>query len=164
MIVVTGQKTPHRRNTALDLQHMWSRVSIESSASTTHRCCSQTSEARFCKQLTTLSSVPTRIDYSYKKQLVFFSRLNTVAPTVTFSSGGAALCTGTSRRAAAAVTHLDHNDGQFFRAMEWLMFFLGHHCCQWFFNGFDKDGPSPLNVFGGVQPLKPMVFRWFSKF
>ena len=106
MIVVTGPKTPHRRNTALDLQYMWSRVSIESSASTTHRCCSQTSEARFCKQLTTLSSVPTRIDYSSKKQLVFFSRLNTVAPTVTFSSAAAALCTGTSRRAAAAVIRL----------------------------------------------------------
>ena len=45
---------------------------------------------------------------------------------------------------------LDHNDGQFFRAMEWLMFFLGHRCCQWFFNGFDKVGPSPLNVFWGV--------------
>ena len=59
---------------------------------------------------------------------------------------------------------LDHNDGQFFRAMEWLMFFLGHHCRQWFFNGFDKVGPSPLNVFWGVQPLEPMVFRWFSKF
>ena len=59
---------------------------------------------------------------------------------------------------------LDHNDGQFFRAMEWLMFFLGHHCRQWFFNGFDKVGPSPLNVFLGVQPLEPMVFRWFSKF
>ena len=44
------------------------------------------------------------------------------------------------------------------------VFFLGYHCRQWFFNGFDKDGPSPLNVFGGVQPLKPMVFRWFSKF
>ena len=35
---------------------------------------------------------------------------------------------------------------------------------QWFFNGFDKVGPSPLNVFWGVQPLKPMVFQWFSKF
>ena len=60
--------------------------------------------------------------------------------------------------------HLDHNDGKIFRAMEWLMFFLGHHCRQWFFNGFDKVGPSPLNVFLGVQPLEPMVFRWFSKF
>ena len=59
---------------------------------------------------------------------------------------------------------VDHNDGQFFRAMEWLMFFLGPHCRQWFFNGFDKAGPSPLNVFWGVQPLEPMVFRWFSKF
>ena len=27
--------------------------------------------------------------------------------------------------------------------------FLGHHCRQWFFNGFDKVGPSPLNVFWG---------------
>merc|ERR1712016_58302 len=44
------------------------------------------------------------------------------------------------------------------------VFLLGHHCRQWFFNGFDKVGPSPLNVFLGVQPLKPMVFRWFSKF
>ena len=44
------------------------------------------------------------------------------------------------------------------------VFFLGHHCRQWFFNGFDKVGPSPLNVFLGVQPLEPMVFRWFSKF
>ena len=44
------------------------------------------------------------------------------------------------------------------------VFFLGHHCRQWFFNGFDKVGPSPLNVFWGVQPLEPMVFRWFSKF
>ena len=62
-------------------------------------------------------------------------------------------------------SEVDHNDGQFFRAMEWLMFFfLGHHCRQWFFNGFDKVGPSPLNVFLGVQPLEPMVFRWFSKF
>ena len=59
---------------------------------------------------------------------------------------------------------LDQNDGQFFRAMEWLMFFLGHHPRQWFFNGFDKVGPSPLNVFLGVQPLESMVFRWFSKF
>ena len=25
-------------------------------------------------------------------------------------------------------------------------------------NGFDKVGPSPLNVFWGVQPLEPMVF------
>ena len=50
----------------------------------------------------------------------------------------------------SAVSRLDHNDGQFFRAMEWLMFFLGHHCRQWFFNGFDKVGPSPLNVFLGV--------------
>ena len=24
-----------------------------------------------------------------------------------------------------------------------------------------KVGPSPLNVFLGVQPLEPMVFRWF---
>ena len=61
-------------------------------------------------------------------------------------------------------TGVDHNVGQFFRGMEWLMFFLGHHCRQWFFNGFDKVGPSPLNVFWGVQPLEPMVFRWFSKF
>ena len=44
------------------------------------------------------------------------------------------------------------------------VFFLGHHCRQWYFNGFDKVGPSPLNVFWGVQPLEPMVFRWFSKF
>ena len=44
------------------------------------------------------------------------------------------------------------------------VFFLGHHCRQWFFNGFDKVGPSPLNVFWGVQPLESMVFRWFSKF
>ena len=44
-------------------------------------------------------------------------------------------------------SRLDHNDGQFFRAMEWLMFFLGHHCHQWFFNGFTIPGPSPLNVF-----------------
>ena len=56
---------------------------------------------------------------------------------------------------------LDHNDGQFFRAMELLMFFLGHHCHQWFFNGFDKVGPSPLNVFLGVQPLEPMAFSKF---
>ena len=44
------------------------------------------------------------------------------------------------------------------------VFSLDHHCRQWFFNGFDKVGPSPLNVFLGVQPLEPMVFRWFSKF
>ena len=24
-------------------------------------------------------------------------------------------------------TQVDHDDGQFFRAMEWLMFFFGHH-------------------------------------
>jgi len=44
------------------------------------------------------------------------------------------------------------------------VFFLDHHCRQWLFNVFDKVGPSPLNVFWGVQPLDPMVFRWFSKF
>ena len=29
------------------------------------------------------------------------------------------------------------------------VFFSGHHCLQWFFNGFDNVGPSPLNVFEG---------------
>ena len=57
-----------------------------------------------------------------------------------------------------------HNDGQFFRAMEWLMFFFRPPLPSMFFNGFDKVGPSPLNVFLGVQPLEPMVFQWFSKF
>ena len=41
---------------------------------------------------------------------------------------------------------LDHNDGQFFRAMEWLMFFLGHHCRQWFFNGFDREYGFYLHI------------------
>ena len=46
------------------------------------------------------------------------------------------------------------------------VFFLGHHRRQWFFNGFYKVGPSPFTIecFLGVQPLEPMVFRWFSKF
>ena len=39
------------------------------------------------------------------------------------------------------------------------VFSLGHHCRQWFFNGFEKVGPSPLNVFLRVQPLEPMVFK-----
>jgi len=59
---------------------------------------------------------------------------------------------------------LDHNDGQFFRAMEWLMFFLGHHCRQWFFNGFDKVGPSPLNVFWGSNHWNQWFFDGFQNF
>ena len=42
--------------------------------------------------------------------------------------------------------------------------FFGPPLPSMVFNGFDKVGPSPLNVFWGVQPLEPMVFRWFSKF
>ena len=44
------------------------------------------------------------------------------------------------------------------------VFFSGHHWAQWFFDGFDNVGPSPLNVFLRAQPLVSMVFRWFSKF
>ena len=45
-----------------------------------------------------------------------------------------------------------------------VFFFSGHHWLQWFFDGFDNVGPSPLNVFLRAQPLVSMVFRWFSKF
>ena len=31
------------------------------------------------------------------------------------------------------------------------------------FNGFTIPGPSPLNVFFTDQPLKSMVFQWFSQ-
>jgi len=34
------------------------------------------------------------------------------------------------------------------------VFFLGHHCRQWFFNGFYKVGPSPLNVFWGSNQME----------
>ena len=44
------------------------------------------------------------------------------------------------------------------------VFFSCHHWGQWFFDGFDNVGPSPLNVFLRAQPLVSMVFRWFSKF
>ena len=43
-------------------------------------------------------------------------------------------------------------------------FFSGHHCLQWFFNGFDNIGPSPLNVFWGPNHWNQWFFRWFSKF
>ena len=52
-------------------------------------------------------------------------------------------------------TGLDYNDGQFFRAMEWLMVFFQATID---FNGFDNVGPSPLNVFFMAQPLESMVF------
>ena len=32
------------------------------------------------------------------------------------------------------------------------------------FNGFDKVGPSPLNVFWGVQPLNQWFFDGFQNF
>ena len=44
--------------------------------------------------------------------------------------------TGKSFTTQADLFSLDHNDGQFFRAMEWLMFFFG-------------------------PPLPSMVFQWF---
>jgi len=41
----------------------------------------------------------------------------------------------------------DYNDGQFFRAMEWLMVFFRPPLRSMVFNDFDNVGPSPLNVF-----------------
>ena len=43
------------------------------------------------------------------------------------------------------------------------MFFSRHHCHWWFLNGFTIPGPSPLNFFVTDQPLKLMVFQWFSQ-
>ena len=42
---------------------------------------------------------------------------------------------------------IDHNDGQFFRVMEWLMFFSRPPLTSMVFNGFKNVEPSPLNVF-----------------
>ena len=42
--------------------------------------------------------------------------------------------------------------------------FLGHHCRQWFFNGFDKVGPSPLNVFWGSNHWNQWFFDGFQNF
>ena len=50
------------------------------------------------------------------------------------------------------IMNIDHNDGQFFRAMEW------------FFNGFDKVGPSPLNVFWGSNHWNQWFFDGFQNF
>ena len=61
-------------------------------------------------------------------------------------------------------SRLDHDDGQFFRAMEWLMFFSGHHWLQWFFDGFDNVGPSPLNVFWGPNHWNQWFFDGFQNF
>ena len=44
------------------------------------------------------------------------------------------------------------------------VFSLGHHCRQWFFNGFDTVGPSPLNVFWGSNHWNQWFFDGFQNF
>ena len=59
---------------------------------------------------------------------------------------------------------LDHDDGQFFRAMEWLMFFFRPPLTSMVFRWFWQRWTIPIECFLRAQPLESMVFRWFSKF
>ena len=59
---------------------------------------------------------------------------------------------------------VDHNDGQSFRAMEWLMFFFRPPLPSMVFNDFDKFGPSPLNVFWGSNHWNQWFFDGFQNF
>jgi len=62
------------------------------------------------------------------------------------------------------ITHVDHNDGQFFRAMEWLMFFFRPPLTSMVFQWFWQRWTITIECFLRAQPLVSMVFRWFSKF
>ena len=59
---------------------------------------------------------------------------------------------------------LDHDDGQFFRAMEWLMFFFRPPLTSMVFQWFWQCWTITIECFLRAQPLVSMVFRWFSKF
>ena len=59
---------------------------------------------------------------------------------------------------------IDHNDGQFFRAMEWLMFFSRPPLTSMVFQWFWQCWTITIECFLRAQPLVSMVFRWFSKF
>ena len=59
---------------------------------------------------------------------------------------------------------LDHDDGQFFRAMEWLMFFFRPPLTSMVFRWFWQRWTITIECFLRAQPSVSMVFRWFSKF
>ena len=41
----------------------------------------------------------------------------------------------------------DYDNGQFFRAMEWFMFFFRPPLISMVFNGLDTDGPTPSTFY-----------------
>ena len=62
------------------------------------------------------------------------------------------------------IPNLDHNDGQFFRAMEWLMFFFRPPLTSMVFQWFWYCWTITIECFWRAQPLVSMVFQWFLKF
>ena len=70
-------------------------------------------------------------------------------------------CTGIFYTVGSGV---DHNDGQFFRAMEWLMFFFRPPFTSMVFQWFWYRWTITIECFWRAQPLVSMVFQWFLKF
>ena len=61
-------------------------------------------------------------------------------------------------------SRVDHNDGPFFSAMEWLMFFFRPPLTTMVFQWFYHHWTITIECFWRVQPLVSMVFQWFLKF
>ena len=56
---------------------------------------------------------------------------------------------------------VDHNDGPFFSAMEWLMFFFRPPLTTMVFQWFYHHWTITIECFWRVQPLVSMVFQCF---